>query len=221
MFQGSSLPCQGDEAVALFAAGQFGLVSAAQARRAGLGVGDVAVRLRRGMWARTLHWGVYRVAGYGALGSPLKRAVMAAQLALAPGAFACRDTAARLWGLDGLPPWDGRTVDIALRGRPRSRGGRSGLRGVAPGVRIHRLRVADSDVVRRAPLWLTGVGRTLRDMAGCSGPGTSSRLCGSALERGLVSQRPRTRLPARSRAACDERAAPRRGHDGGDGADDE
>ncbi|GAA1772793.1 hypothetical protein [Streptomonospora arabica] len=192
-----SLPCQGDEAVALFAAAQFGLISRAQARRAGLSPDDVAVRLRRGMWARTLHWGVFRVLGFGTLASPLKRAVVAAQLALAPGAFACRDTAARLWRLDGLPPWDGHTVDMGVR----SRSAAVGVRAVSPAVRIHRLRVSEGDVVRRAPIRLTGVGRTLRDMSTCSGKRTRTRLCGSAVGRGLVvsggtKPRPHRRLAA-------------------------
>ncbi|MFD0801935.1 transcriptional regulator, partial [Streptomonospora algeriensis] len=163
--------------MALFAAAQFGLISQEQARRANLSSQDIAARLRRGVWARTLHWGVFRVLGYGVLASPLKRAVVAAQLALAPGAFACRDTAARLWQLDGLPPWDGRTVDMALRWRPPS----ARPRAVSPAVRIHALRVSESDIVCRAPIRLTRVGRTLRDMSACSGTGTRTRLCGSAV----------------------------------------
>ncbi|MDT0304844.1 hypothetical protein [Streptomonospora wellingtoniae] len=218
-----SLPCQGDEAVALFAAAQFGLISRAQARRAGLSADDVAARLRRGMWTRTLHWGVYRVKGFGALASPLKRAVVAAQLALAPGAFACRDTAARLWRLDGLPPWDGCTVDMGVRSQSAANGA------VSPAVRIHRLRVSEADVVRRAPIRLTGVARTLRDMSTCSGKRTRTRLCGAAVGRGLVvsggtNPRPHRRLAASHRrglhaapAAAARRTGRRRAEGAGEG----
>ncbi|QBI52539.1 type IV toxin-antitoxin system AbiEi family antitoxin domain-containing protein [Streptomonospora litoralis] len=198
MIFGKSLPCQGDDAVALFAAAQFGLISRAQARRAGLSPEDVAVRLRRGVWTRTRHWGVFRVLGYGTLASPLKRAVVAAQLALAPGAFACRDTAARLWQLEGLPEWDGHTVDMGLRWRP----GPTGFRSVAPTVRVHSLRIAEDDVVRRAPIRMTGLSRTLRDMSTCSGPSTSMRLCGSAVGRGLLVSGATKALPRRKRAVC-------------------
>ena len=215
MIFGKSLPCQGDDAVALFAAAQFGLISQAQARRAGFNAEDIAGRLRSGVWRRTLHRGVFRVLGYGTLASPLKRAVVAAQLALAPGAFACRDTAARLWRLDGLPPWDGRTVDMGVRWRP----GLEVCRSASPSVRIHALRIAEGDVVRRAPIRLTGVGRTLRDMAACSGKSTHTRLHGSAVGRGLlVAEGPRT-LPRRQRAACRNRWQPAAAHDARDGGE--
>ncbi|MUL39788.1 type IV toxin-antitoxin system AbiEi family antitoxin domain-containing protein [Streptomonospora sp. PA3] len=200
-----ALPCQGDDAVALFAAAQFGLISRAQALRSGLSADDIAERLRSGVWVRTLHWGVFRVLGYGTLASSLKRAVVAAQLTLAPGAFACRDTAARLWRLDGLPPWDGRTVDMGVRWRP---GPVVGTRAVSPTVRVHSLRVSEGDIVRRAPIRLTCVGRTLRDLSVCSGTGTRRRLYGSAVGRGLVVAGGTKGLPHRKRAVCRDRWLP-------------
>ncbi|GAA4914593.1 type IV toxin-antitoxin system AbiEi family antitoxin domain-containing protein [Streptomonospora salina] len=197
-----SLPCRGDDAVVLFAAAQFGLVSREQARRAGLSFADISARLRRGAWARTLHRGVFRVLDYGTLASPLKQAVVAAQLALPTGAFACRATAARLWRLDGLAPWDGHTVDMAVPGRRTSAPPPPSTpsRAVPPAVRIHALRVCDSDIAVRAPIRLTGVGRTLRDMAACSPARTRTRLRGSAVGRGLVvSGRPDGRSRCRGR----------------------
>ncbi|MDA8372491.1 MAG: hypothetical protein M0026_21825 [Nocardiopsaceae bacterium] len=172
-----SLPCRGDDAVALFTAAQFGLISIVQAYRSGLSPGDVAERLHRGVWMRTPHRNVYRVRGGAHGASPLNRAVMAARLALAPGAFACHETAARLWRLEGLPPWDGRTVHMGVS----SRGG-----ALPAGVRAHAVHVADTDLVWRAPFLLTGVVRTLHDMAGSVEPRTFSRLLDSAVSRGLV-----------------------------------
>ncbi|GAB3462427.1 hypothetical protein GCM10027570_48810 [Streptomonospora sediminis] len=174
------------------------------------------MRLRRGLWVRTLHWGVFRVLGYGTLASPLKRAVVAAQLALAPGAFACRETAARLWRLDGLPPWDGCTVHMGLRWRPGGPGGR-GAGAVSPAVRVHSLRIGEGEVVRHAPIRLTEVGRTLRDMSECSGKNTHTRLRGAAVGRGLVPSGAAKGLPRRKRAICRNRWLPA-ARDSGDGS---
>ncbi|WP_046472093.1 hypothetical protein [Allosalinactinospora lopnorensis] len=177
------LPCSGDEAVALFAAYQFGLVSDAQARRSGLGADAVAGRLREGVWALTRHCGVYRVAEFGGAAWTPRRAVMSAMLAMEPGVFACRETAARLWRLDGVPPWNGGAVHVGVLARcvPRPREG-----AVPEGVRLHAAPVAEAELVWRPPFLLTGVRRTLSDMARCTDGRTFARMLDSAVRRRLV-----------------------------------
>lgn len=177
------LPCTGDDAVALFAAYQFGLVSHAQARRSGLGRAAVAARLRAGEWVATPHSGVFRVAGFDA--SAWCRTVMAAILAVAPGAFACHETAARLWRLDGVPQGRDDVVHVGVRARsavppwPRADSGRAG-------VRVHVLPVGAGELARRPPFLVTSVRRTLDDLARWSDRATFARVRDSAVRQRLV-----------------------------------
>ncbi|RNL82530.1 hypothetical protein [Halostreptopolyspora alba] len=177
------LPCTGDDAVALFAAYQFGLVSHAQACRSGLGRAAVEARLRAGKWVPTPHSGVFRVAGFGA--SAWFRHVMAAILAVAPGAFACHETAARLWRLDG-PPWGGEdVVHVGVRSRstvppwPRVGSGRAR-------VRVHVLPVGDDELTCRPPFLVTSVRRTLDDLGRRTDRATFARVRDSAVRQRLV-----------------------------------
>ncbi len=99
------------------AARQHGLVTRAQAQRAGASEAAVRHRVAGGRWA-TVDSGVYRIAG-----APVtwESSVMAAVLALGPGAVASHRSAAVLWQLDGVRPGrpEGRsTVGATCAARP-------------------------------------------------------------------------------------------------------
>ncbi|MBB4929828.1 hypothetical protein F4561_000648 [Lipingzhangella halophila] len=187
MFLGRAtrLPCTGDDAVALFAAYQFGLVSDAQARRSGLGRTAVDARLRGGAWLPTAHRGVFQVVGFGASAWCPRRAVLAAILAVASGAFACRETAAWLWRLDGAP--QGR-ADIVHVGVPAPAWFPPTSRADSPaaGVRVHVLRVSDAELARRPPFLLTSVRRTLDDLARDTDRAAFARMLDSAVRQRLM-----------------------------------
>ena len=94
------------------ASSQFGMVSWAQARAHGLRHHDIRRLRRSGAWGNPYPQ-VYSVRSLLAPTNTdrwFRTAIMAAQLALGPYSFAGGETAARLWGMQGLNPWDGRTV---------------------------------------------------------------------------------------------------------------
>jgi very-short-patch-repair endonuclease len=84
-----------ERVVASMASGQYGLITKAQALRAGMTLDQVKWRLRSGRW-QLPHDGVYLLQG-----SPptRERDIMAACLAGGPGTFASHRSAAWLWGL--------------------------------------------------------------------------------------------------------------------------
>ncbi|RNL83010.1 type IV toxin-antitoxin system AbiEi family antitoxin domain-containing protein [Halostreptopolyspora alba] len=160
------------------AAGQYGVISSAQVRRCGLARRDLRRLLYRGTWVR-VHQGVYRVRHRG---NPTSRgrllsAAMAAQLALGPAAFASAETAARLWGMRGLPPWDGSVhMTIPARGTQRK----------VPGITLHTWATDRAEVTARNGLRLTVPARTLRDAVLHVDRDAAVCLLDSALNRGLV-----------------------------------
>ncbi|RNL86918.1 type IV toxin-antitoxin system AbiEi family antitoxin domain-containing protein [Halostreptopolyspora alba] len=160
------------------AAAQYGVLSKAQARGCGMAEPDIRRQLRRGAWVRA-HQGVFRVRE---LQGPTERgrllsAVMAAQLALGPAGFACAETAARLWGMQGLPAWDG-TVHMAVptQSTPYR----------IPGVRLQAWVTAPEEIVSRGGMRASSPGRTLRDVLLRLDRYTAVCLLDSALNQGLV-----------------------------------
>ncbi|MDA2811714.1 transcriptional regulator [Nocardiopsis sp. RSe5-2] len=171
------------------AASQYGLISHRQALCCGLDDTRIHRLLRRREWVCALP-DVYAVrplaagtdSSRSADGVRLRRAVKAAQLALGPAAVASGPTAARLWGVQGLPRWDGREVHIALPA-PCGRGAD------LPGVRTSTLIVGRHEADRKDRLRLTSPGRTLRDTVPTVDRATAVALMDSALYRGLLTWR--------------------------------
>lgn len=102
---------------------------------------------------------------------------MAAQLALGPRAFACRSTAARLWQMQGLPPWNG---EVHMAVPPAE------IRHGRPGLRLHRWEADPGDVTVLGRVRVTTPGRTLRDLVVSRDRETAVSLLDSALFQKLV-----------------------------------
>ena len=139
-----------DSAVARLAAGQLGLITAAQLRAAGVDADATARRVRAGRLHR-LHRGVY------AVGHPrvsLEARCLAAALACGRRAVVSHASAAYLWGLlPSLPV----TIDVTVPGH--------GGRGTRRGIRAHSSSLLDrGQVTTRGLIPLTRPARTLRDL---------------------------------------------------------
>lgn len=138
-----------DVLIARRAARQWGVVSVADLRAAGLSANAVAHRVRGGRLHR-LHRTVYAV---GHAAPPLEGRFLAAVLACGPGAVLSHVSAAVLWD---LAAWDGRRPEVtatALRAHPGLRTHRSALLGAR-------------DVTRHRGIPVTTPARTLVDLAG-------------------------------------------------------
>ena len=152
-------------------AGQFGVLSRAQALACGLSRHDIAGLLRRGLWVHALP-SVYRCAA-----APVEwpQAAMAASLWADGRAVVSHRAAAALWEFEGF--WRSR-VELC---------GTTGLSAPA-GVTFHRVRrLARSDLSRRRGIPVTGVARTLLDLAAVVPDLTLQRALDEALRRELVS----------------------------------
>ncbi|WP_242676947.1 type IV toxin-antitoxin system AbiEi family antitoxin domain-containing protein [Streptomonospora litoralis] len=160
------------------AGAQYGVLTLAQARRCGMAEGEVRHLVRRGAWVR-VHQGVFRIRELEDRSERgrLLSAVMAAQSALGPAAFASAETAARLWGLHGLPMWDG-TVHMTLPA--------TGTPYRIPGVRLYTWATEPKETVSRGRIRATRPGRTLRDVVLRVDRYTAVCLLDSALNQGLV-----------------------------------
>ncbi len=137
--------------MARVAARQFGLVTRAQLREAGLRDGAIAHRVANGRLHR-VHRGVFLV-GHRA---PHPRAhELAALLACGRGALLSRRSAAALWGLRATFPAVVDVMTPARQARPRA------------GIRVHRTRMPlhAEDLGRRHGLPATSPSRTLVDLA--------------------------------------------------------
>lgn len=162
------------------AARQHGVLSWDQARHAGVTKSDARRLIRNGEWGRP-HTGVYSIR---ALTTPsdsdahLRSATMAAQLALGPNAFAGGETAARLWGIQGLPRWDGRTVHMVI---PALGAQRHHYR-----ITLHSWQIPPDEISTTAGIRLTKPGRTLRDTLLRVDRETAVCLMDSALHQGLI-----------------------------------
>jgi very-short-patch-repair endonuclease len=140
-----------DVRVAILAAEQHGVVTAAQLQAAGLNRAAVQVRVR-GARLHPVHRGVYAV---GHVAMTLHARFMAAVLACGPAAVLSHRSAAALWG---FLPWEGdRLPEVTVpASTTRSR----------PGLRIHRTRHLDRrDVTRRDAIAVTTPARALLDLA--------------------------------------------------------
>ncbi|MEE2035867.1 hypothetical protein Q8791_01345 [Nocardiopsis sp. CT-R113] len=106
---------------------------------------------------------------------------MAAQLALGACSFAAGETAARLWDLQGLPPWDGSEVHMAIPAL--------GAQRHVTGVTLHSWDTSPEEVTEiSGGIRTTRPGRTLRDTLLRVDRDTAVCLMDSALNQGLVGQ---------------------------------
>jgi predicted transcriptional regulator of viral defense system len=144
----SRTPAAVDAEIAHRAASQHGVVSRGQLFDDGIGAGLVDYRLKVGRLHR-VHSGVY------AVGFPPRSSLAlatAAVLACGPGAVLSHRSAAALWELDSS--WFG-PVEVTARCKRCHRG-----------VIVHRSRtLSPSDVTSRCAIPVTGVARTLVDLA--------------------------------------------------------
>jgi restriction endonuclease-like protein/putative AbiEi antitoxin of type IV toxin-antitoxin system len=158
---------------------QFGLISLAQARHAGLSDDAVHGRGRTGKWERVLP-GVYRVAG---APSSWHQNLMAVAL-WAPGAAVSHRAAAALWELEGFPAG---VVEHSTKG---------GRKAPTEWITLHRTsRLDRADVTRNGPIPVTTPTRTLADLCGVLGRDDVEPALDDALRRGLTSL-PRLRWDA-------------------------
>lgn len=167
------------------AQGQRGLFSAAQAAQFGVSRSQLWTALQSGSLRRS-RYGVYAVSG-----TPFSRweSVIAAALAIGPGAVISHTSAGAIHGLYAAPP---RVPEVTVRGQ-------SGLR--LAGVACHRIReLAEADSVIKYGVAITTPARTLLDMAGRVAPAFLARM----MDEGLVNRLWTTT----DVAACLERAAP-------------
>ncbi|MDT0301428.1 hypothetical protein [Streptomonospora wellingtoniae] len=194
----AALPPPAHRAAAL-AARQYGSITWHQALDCGIDDGLVRRLLRSGHWVK-VYPRVYAVrsAVEGAEEDQrLLQRVMAAQLALGPAGFAGGATAARLWGMQGFPPWDGREMHMVIPALGAQRHVR--------GITLHSWDTADEEITTvGSGIRLTTPGRTLRDVLLHVDRDTGVSLIDSALNRGLVR---RTDLPSlhaanRGRRGC-------------------
>lgn len=161
-----------EAAVAVVVAGQYGVLSRAQALDAGFSDKMIWARHRSGAWVR-VHAGVYRVA---AVPDSWRARLMAACLALDAGAVVSHRAAAALWGLDGFEEGP---VEVTVPGTGQRRLG---------GVTVHRTRsLPVADRAEREGLPVTRPARTLIDLAGVVEEEALESAVDTVLREGLAS----------------------------------
>lgn len=160
---------------------QHGVLSWHQAEEAGLSQSDVRALKRNGTLGHP-YIGVYSVRS---LFDPsdtegfLRTAVMAAQLALGPRSFAGGRTAAYLWGMQGLPRWDGHTVHMVVPG--------PGTKRHRHRVTLHTWEIGPGEVTALdGAIRVTDPGRSLRDTLLTADRETAVSLMDSALHQALI-----------------------------------
>lgn len=165
------------------ASSQFGMISWAQARAHGLRHHDIRRLRRSGAWGNPYPQ-VYSVRSLLAPTNTdrwFRTAIMAAQLALGPYSFAGGETAARLWGMQGLKPWDGRTVHMVIP----ALGSQRHIRGIT----LHSWYTAPEEVTTTEDgIRTTDPGRSLRDTLLHVDRNTAVCLMDSCLNQGLVTE---------------------------------
>jgi very-short-patch-repair endonuclease/predicted transcriptional regulator of viral defense system len=137
-----------DRVAAEIAERQHGVVAHRQVQAIGLSAAQVEGRLRRGQWHR-IHRGVYAV-GHTRIG--IEGRWMAAVLACGPGAVLSHRSAGRLWRLLRT---SGGPIEVT-----RSAGWRA-----PSGIAAHRCPLADDEWTARDGIPVTGVSRTVLDLA--------------------------------------------------------
>ncbi|MBE3000795.1 type IV toxin-antitoxin system AbiEi family antitoxin domain-containing protein [Nocardiopsis sp. HNM0947] len=160
---------------------QFGVFSWHQARDAGLSKSDVRA-LKRDGTLRHPYTGVYALRALEERADErqlLRSSVMAAQLALGPHSFAGGETAAHLWGMQGLPPWDGHTVHMVIPALGAQRHHHH--------VTLHSWQVGPEEVASvDGTIRATTPDRTLRDTVLRVGRAAAVSLLDSALHQKLI-----------------------------------
>jgi hypothetical protein len=160
---------------------QYGVLSWQQAHAHGLRQADIRCLLRGGEWGRPYRQ-VYSVRFLlPSAGSTdrLRSSVMAAQLALGPCSFAGGETAALLWNMQGLPPWNGDDVHMVIPAL--------GAQRHVPGITLHSWDTPPEEITEVGDgIRITRPGRTLRDTLLRVGRNTAVCLMDSALNQGLV-----------------------------------
>ena len=171
-----------DARVARLAAERDGVLSIHQLRRCGLDGDAVATRVRLGRLHR-LYRGVYAV---GHPGLTLRGRFRAAVLACGESAVLSHFAAAAFWGFWA---WEERLIDVTISG--------SGTRDLR-GVRAHRSRAVERDVLVRCGMRVTTPARTLLDLAAVLPERALRSLVRRAEAQGAVSIRQILELLARS-----------------------
>ena len=176
------------------ASAQFGMITLAQARAHGIRHCDIRRLRRSGAWGHPYPQ-VYSIRSLLApTGTDewFRTMVMAAQLALGPRSFAGGETAARLWGMQGLKPWDGRTVHMVIP----ALGAQRHIRGIT----LHSWYTAPEEVTMTGDgIRVTDPGRSLRDTLIHVDRDTAVCLMDSCLNQGLVTDEEVKLLETRNR----------------------
>lgn len=174
-----------DARVARIAAGQHGRIDVARLRACGLD-GSAVFRRRRDGRLHQVHHGVYAV---GCENDSLEARFMGAVLAGGRGALLCAWATLALFD---LVPWDGRDVDVTVRGT----GGRR-----RDGIRFHRARLDERrDTTRRRGIPTVTVARALLEVAPQLDDKRLTRLIRKAQMQRLASVRQIADVVRRTRA---------------------
>jgi hypothetical protein len=169
--QPDKLDAQPDVLVARLAAREHGVVSLDELRACGLKREAVGVRVRNGR-LHPLHRGVYAV---GHARPTLEGLFLAAVKACGLDAVLSHYAAAVLWR---LLPWDGRRIEVTVRG--------AGTR-THPRLRVHRTaHLEPGDIRVRDGIAVTSPARTLLDLASVVPYATLRRAARQAQSLGLV-----------------------------------
>jgi hypothetical protein len=152
---------------------QYGVIHRSQALRVGMSPGQIDGKLASGAWERP-HRGVYRLAA-----SPVgfEQRLMAACLAVGPGAVASHESAAWLWGLLGAQPPTVPALTVSRPAHPR-----------ISGVTVHR--ASDLDPLRtmyRHNIPCTDPLRMIVDLAGVTSRDQTIAVVDRALAGGVLS----------------------------------
>jgi hypothetical protein len=153
---------------------QLGVFSRKQANRAGLSSRSVSRRVVRGTWTRVLP-GVYRAAS---TPESWRQRLLAACLWAGDGAVVSHRTAARLLGLEGLPPMrPEEPVELTVP---------FGIRKKAPGFVVHQSRKLEPKDRRTSDgIAATSLARTLVDLSAS----LDERRLSMAIDSGLARHR--------------------------------
>jgi hypothetical protein len=170
-----------DARVACLAAERDGVLSIVQLRECGLDGDAVAVRVRQGRLHRCYR-GVYAV---GHPGLTLRGRFRAAVLACGEAAVLSHFAAAAFWGFWA---WEERRIDVTVPGGARD----------LDGVRVHRTRGLERDVLVRDGMRVTMPARTLLDLAAILPAKALRAIVRRAQAQGAVSIRQIHELLARS-----------------------
>ncbi len=160
-----------DQAIALLAGQQYGVVGRWQLRDLGVSGTAIDIRLESAR-LHPLHRGVYAV-GHRVL--TVEGHWMAAVLAGGPGAVLSYRSAGQLWG---LVPRSGAVSEITRSKACRAR----------PGIRAHRMALRQDEIEVEAGIPVTSVARTQFDLAGVLPRRQMERVVNEAEVRGLTSR---------------------------------